>query len=94
MTLFAEVRDIGDLVTDPVTGFRAPEGGSNRDWWRRFDQIQDLRRRAIDTNAHHITVLIDTIVIYANAHGDAPRDGWRVAYAAIREAIICERGAT
>lgn len=92
MTLFTEACDIGDRVTDPVTGFRAPEGGDNRQWFRIFDQLTHLRRRAIDANAHDVVVLIDTIVLYANAHDATPRDAWRTAYLAIREAIVCERG--
>lgn len=93
MTLLTEAYDIGDRTTDPVTGFRAPEGGDNRQWFRIFDQLTHLRRRAIEANAHHIVVLIDTIVLHANAHGEAPRDAWRAAYLAIRGAIVCERGA-
>jgi hypothetical protein len=93
VTLLPDVLDIGDCVTDAVTGFRAPEGGDNREWFRRFDQLQALRRRAIDASAHDITVLVDTIVIYANAQGESTRAGWRNAYDALRAAIICDRGA-
>ena len=92
MTLLAEVLDIGDRVTDPVNGFRAPAGGSNRDWFLRFERLNALRRLAGEAGRHHITVLVDTIVLYANAQGEAPRDDWRAAYAAVRAAILREGG--
>lgn len=93
MTLQASILEITDRTTDVVSGFRAPEGGDNRQWFRAFDQLATLRREAISASAHHLVVLLDIAVLHANAQGDEHRACWRAAYVAVREAILTERGA-
>jgi hypothetical protein len=92
VTLQTAIFDITDRTTDPVNGFRAPEGGDNKRWFRAFDQLAQLRREAIGASAHHLVVVIDVAVLHANAQGEATRSAWFAAYAALREAIVCERG--
>lgn len=92
VSLLTEILDITERATHEVTGFRAPEGGDNRVWFRAFDQLARLRRLAVSTSAHDLVVLVDTAVLHANARAADTRAAWLAAYRAIRDAAVRERG--